>query len=371
MKKMFNKIKNNILTCDLIFIGFNILINFILYLLNIRFRLWVIILIILISIIGFIVGIFKQIYLSVNNKKKVLICTIPIIVLISIFMPIISFLAIFSYRPEHTTILDNKKYVAVVTSFLHVDVDYYDYYGFLLMGTKTKVHGDFGKGGYDPFDSPNIPDSVEYTYYDNNGKIKSKRTETFVKDKDGNIIDKNNYDINIGNSSNFNEFDNYLLPENEEVLYEKKFGKTILRFGKVDNVLGQNMLVHVLRSKDNGKNFYVASDDVIQVSNEAKFVFLNENLGFAVNTGKIYLDNSKTGLYVTNDSGKTFSSAIFKYKNENVDYISIEEVPYYEKNVLKIKCSVYQISHSKDGYEDKELIFISNDSGLTWNLEND
>ena len=71
MKKMFNKIKNNILTCDLIFIGFNILINFILYLLNIRFRLWVIILIILISIIGFIVGIFKQIYLSVNNKKKV------------------------------------------------------------------------------------------------------------------------------------------------------------------------------------------------------------------------------------------------------------------------------------------------------------
>lgn len=373
MKKIFNKIKNNIFICDLLFIGFNILINFILYLMNMRFRLWFIILIILISLIGFIVGVFQQIYKSTDNKKKVVIIsllgTIPIIVLISIFFPIISFVAIFSYRPEHTTTLDNQKYVAVVSSFLHVDVDYYDYYGFLLMGTKVKVHGDFGKGGYDPFDNPNVPDSVEYTYYDNNGKIKSKRTETFVKDKNGNIIDKNNYDINIDDSSNFNENDNYLLPENEEVLYEKKFDDTILRFGKVDNVLGQNMLVHVLRSKDNGKNFYIVSDDVIQVSNEAKFGFLNENLGFAINTGKIYLDNSKTGLYVTIDSGKTFTSSNFKYTNENVDYISIEGIPYYENNVLKIKCSVYQINSKKDGYENKELIFTSNDNGLTWNLE--
>lgn len=374
MKKIFNKIKNNIFICDLVFVGFNILINFILYLMNMRFRLWFIILIILISIIGFIGGVFQQIYKSTDNKKKVVIFsllgTIPLIVLISIFMPIISFSTTFSYRPEHTTTLDNKKYVAVVSSFLHVDVDYYDYYGFLLMGTKVKVHGDFGEGRYDPFDSPSVPDSVEYTYYDNNGKIKSKRIETFVKDKTGNIIDKNNYDTNTDSSSNFNENDNYILPENEEVLYEKKFDDTILRFGKVDNVLGQNMLVHVLRSKDNGKNFYIVSDDVIQVSNEAKFVFLNENLGFAINTGKIYLDNSKTGLYVTNDSGKTFTSAVFNYKNDNVSYINIEENPYYEKNSLKIKCSIYQINSNKDGYENKELIFISDDSGLTWNLEN-
>ena len=373
MKKILNKIKNNIFIYDLLFIGINILINFILYLMNMRFRLWVIILIILISITGFIVGIFQQIYISSNNKKKVVIFsllgTIPFILLFVILMPIIGFVAIFSYKPEHTTTLDNKKYVAVVSSFLHVDVDYYDSYGFLLMGTKVKVHGDFGKGGYDPFDNPNIPDRVEYTYYDNNGKIKSKRTETFVKDKDGKIIDKNNYNIDIDKSDSIDDSDNYLLPENEEVLYEKKFDKTILRFSKVDDVLGQNMLVHVLWSKDKGKNFYVVSDDVIQVSNEAKFIFLNENLGFAISTGKIYLDNSKTGLYTTKDSGKTFISASFKYTNENADYISIEGVPYYKENKLKIKCSVYQINSNKDGYENKELIFISNDNGLTWNLE--
>ena len=340
---------------------------------NVRFRLWVIILIILISIIGFIAGIFEQMYLSSDNKKRTIILsllgTIPIIILILIFLPIIGFITIFSYKPEHTTILDDKKYVAVVSSFLRVDVDYYDYYGFLLMGTKVKVHGYFGKGGFDPFVNPNVVDGVEYTYYDNKGKIKSKRSETYIKDKDGQIINKNNYNIDIDKTDKFDDSDNYLLPENEEVLYEKKFNKTILRFSKVDNALDQNILVNVLRSKDNGKNFYVVSDDVIQVSNEAKFVFLNENLGFAVNTGKIYLDNRKIGLYITNDSGKTFTSSNFKYTNENVDYISIESMPYYENNVLKIKCSVYQVNSNKDGYENKDLIFISSDNGLNWNLE--
>ena len=374
MRKMFNKIKKNILICDLIFVGINILINFILYLMNLRFRLWVIILIILISIIGFVVGIFQQIYLYSDNKKRTIVLSllgaIPIIILISISIPIVGFIAIFSYKPEHTTILDNKKYVAVVSSFLKVDVDYYDYYGFLLMGTRVKVHGYFGKGGYDPFINPNVSDGVEYTYYDDNGKVKSKRTETFIKDKDGNIIDKNNYNIDIDKNNDFDDSDDYVLPENEEVLYERKFNKTILRFGKVDNALGQNMLVHVLRSKDNGKNFYVVSDDVIQVSNEAEFVFLNENLGFVISTGKIYLDNSKVGLYTTNDSGKTFISAKFNYTNNNVEYISIENVPYYDNNILKIKCSVYQVNSNKDGYENKELVFISNDNGLNWNLEN-
>ena len=169
--------------------------NFILYLMNVRFRLWVIILIILISVIGFIVGIFQQIYLSSDNKKRTIILsllgTIPIIILILISLPIVGFIAIFSYKPEHTTMLDDKKYVAVVSSFLHVDVDYYDYYGFLLMGTKVKVHGYFGKGGFDPFVNPNVADGVEYTYYDNKGKTKSKRSETYIKDKDGQIIDKN------------------------------------------------------------------------------------------------------------------------------------------------------------------------------------
>ena len=216
------------------------------------------------------------------------------------------------------------------------------------MGTKVRVHGDFGKGGYDPFTNPNISDGVTYTYYDDTGKVKTKRIETFVKDK-------NNYNID---SNKTNSSTDYLLPEDEEVLYEKKFNNTILKIGKVDNVLGQNMLVNILRSKDKGKNFYVISDDVIKVSNEAKFLFLNENLGFIANTGKIYLDDNKTSLYVTNNGGKTFLSSKFNYTNEDVSYLTIKSMPYYDNNTLILKCFI------ADG---KELTFISNDNGLNWN----
>ena len=69
MKKILNKIKKNILICDLIFIIFNILLNFTLYIINIRFRLWVIIIIILISLIGFISGLIQQIFFFTQSKK--------------------------------------------------------------------------------------------------------------------------------------------------------------------------------------------------------------------------------------------------------------------------------------------------------------
>lgn len=343
------KNKNNILPFALIFITVFLLVSLILDLVNIRLRLWVIILLSVIAIISFIIGIIQNIRLLSNDKKKpLIIITILIFLLSLLFSPYIILILAFSYKPEHTVILDNKKYVAVVTSFLHVDVDYYDYYGFLLMGTKVRVHGDFGKGGYDPFTNPNISDGVTYTYYDDTGKVKTKRIETFVKDK-------NNYNID---SNKTNSSTDYLLPEDEEVLYEKKFNNTILRICKVDNVLGQNMLVNILRSKDKGKNFYVISDDVIKVSNEAKFLFLNENLGFIANTGKIYLDDNKTSLYVTNNGGKTFLSSKFNYTNEDVSYLTIKSMPYYDNNTLILKCFI------ADG---KELTFISNDNGLNWN----
>ncbi len=373
MKKIFNKIKSNILLYDLIFTVVIILINFILYLVNLRFRLWFIIIIILICAIGFIIGIFQQFFKSSENKKIAVIMVLLIFsvstIIIIILMPFITFVFAFSYKPEHTVILDNKKYVAVVSSFLNVDVDYYDYYGPLLMGTKIRVHGYFGNGGYDPFVNTNIADRVEYTYYDENGKTKLIRTEIFIRDNNDNIIDKIIYEDDVNKTDEFNENDNYLLPENEEVLYENKFDNIILRVGRIDYVSGKNMLVNVLKSNDS-KNFYVVSEEAIQVSNEAKFTFLAENLGFIISTDKIDFDSNKSNLYVTNNGGKTFMSSNFKYKNNNVSYLNIDGMPYYEDNSLKLKCSVYEINQNKDGYEEKTLIFISNDNGLNWILEN-
>lgn len=373
MKKIFNKIKNNIFLTDLIFIIFNIFLNILFYIFNIRFRLWFIIFIIIISILGFVIGIIQLLYKASENKKTIIIFSLLYVVCMIIFiiivMPFISFVSFFCYRPEHTVILDGKKYVAVVNSFLYVDVDYYDYYGPLLMGTKVRVHGYFGEGGFDPFVNFNNVSNVEYTYYDSNEKIISKKEERFIRDDNGNIIDRDIYEKDINNENKYNENDNYILPEQEEVLYEKKFNETILRVGKVDSGLGQNILVHVLRSKDNGKNFYVISDDLIKVSNEAKFVFLNENLGFAISTGKIFLKQNVNSMYVTNDSGKIFQSSNFKYENDNVTYLDVVDLPYFENNTLKIKCSAYQFNSDIGKYEDKELIFISNDNGLNWELD--
>ena len=368
MKRRLNQIKENILIYDFIFIGVNLILSFILYLMNIRFRTWMIIVINFVSVVGFVVGILQQIYKSTESKKVIITISILSFIfmatLIFVSFPFIKIGLLFSYRPEHTVVLDGKKYVAVVRSFLHVDVDYYDYYGPLLMGTKVRVHGDFGEGDFDPFEHLNSADQVEYTYYDKNGKIRAKRMETFIKDKDGKIIDRIKNDIS--GDDKFNENENYILPEDGEVLYEKKFDQTILRFSKIDNVSGQNMLVHVIKSKDDGESFYVVSEDPIQVSNEAKFVFLSKTLGFAVSTGNIDLNNNNQGVMVTNDGGKTFTSVNVDYENPDVDYITIEKIPYYEKDSLKMKCSVYQLNSNRDGYEDKEITFISNDNGLHW-----
>lgn len=134
-------------------------------------------------------------------------------------------------------------------------------------------------------------------------------------------------------------------------------------------MLGQNILVHVVKSKDGGETFYVVSDNPIQVSNQAKFGFLTETLGFAISTGNISLNNGNSGLFITNDGDKTFTIANIEYENPSIDYITIQKEPYRENNLLKMKCSVYQLSSSRNGYKDQELTFVSNDNGGYWQLE--
>lgn len=52
------------------------------------------------------------------------------IILLIVFMPFIAIIALYKIPIEHTVTLDNKKYVAVVNSFIkYVDVNYYNYYG--------------------------------------------------------------------------------------------------------------------------------------------------------------------------------------------------------------------------------------------------
>lgn len=44
-------------------------------------------------------------------------------------------------------------------------------------------------------------------------------------------------------------------------------------------------------------------------------------------------------------------------------------MPYYEGNILKFECSVYDLNSNRDGYEIKNIIFVSEDLGNTWKVE--
>lgn len=153
------------------------------------------------------------------------------------------------------------------------------------------------------------------------------------------------------------------LLSNEDIVYTKKFDKEILQVIRYDYSLGQRMIIGVEKSNNNGKSFEKVTEEIVEVSLDAKFEFLNENLGFIIDTG--YLDRNKNfkGLLVTNDGGITFKQAEITYDNENVDLISIEKIPYYENGKLKLECSVYITDHNES------LIYYSSDNGNTWNNE--
>lgn len=158
--------------------------------------------------------------------------------------------------------------------------------------------------------------------------------------------------------------------QDEKNLYSRRLGNTILKFQKYDDVLGQNMVVGVEKSINHGESYTKVSKEVITVSQEARFLFVSQSVGYIISTGYVKRENDFKGFKVTLDGGKTFADAIFEYENENVDLITIEEFPYQDGNVLKMECSVYDVKNNKDGYEDRKIKFESFDKGLTWTLEN-
>ncbi len=159
-------------------------------------------------------------------------------------------------------------------------------------------------------------------------------------------------------------------PNDENTLYSVDFDNVRLRFEHIDYVLGQNPLVVVQKSIDNGKSFETVPEDGITVSMEPKFVFLNKDYGFAIKKPNITKDNGKYyGLYVTNDGGKSFKLSEINYDNSNIEILTIRDVPYYQDGKLILHCSIYQVKEDLSGYEDKDLYFETNDDGITWYLK--
>lgn len=354
MKKILLKVKNDLFAYSFLFLLIFLFICFILSLFNIRFRLWFIILMMAIFLLSLILGIIQIAIRESKIVKIIIIVLIGSLILFCLFFYKV-FLEIFSFVfcPEYVTVLDGTKYVAVVNQGLHhTNISYYDSYGPFLMGTNERV---YGIGDYNPF--TNDETELHLTYFDDNGK---KMYEKDITYNNGKIVDEedfDNYDVEIETPT-----------IDDNVLYETRFGKTVIRIRKTDDVMPQNMAVSVYKSTDSGKNFKMVSDSII-VSQEARFIFLDKNTGFIISTGNIWLNKESKDLYVTNDGGKTFETAKFNYKNDNAEYMSITDFPYFEEDVLHLECSIYTLNDKRDGYEDVKLDFVSEDNGLTWNLK--
>lgn len=153
----------------------------------------------------------------------------------------------------------------------------------------------------------------------------------------------------------------------ENILYSIKFNNVSLRVMRYDYSLGQNQIVGVEKSIDNSEYEKITIEPII-VSMKPMFVFLNENLGFSISKSNLTKSNNYMGMKVTYDGGKTFTRAVINYDNPDIELLTIKGVPYYENNILKLPCSIYQVKDDKSGYENVELIFVSTDNGLTWNI---
>lgn len=67
----------------------------------------------------------------------------------------------FSHDPEHVVQRDGQKMLAVVNSFLDVNVEYHAYRNAFIMGKQTLIYEYYGSGGYDPFEREQRPEPLE------------------------------------------------------------------------------------------------------------------------------------------------------------------------------------------------------------------
>ena len=94
-----------------------------------------------------------------------------IIVMVTIASLNVFIRSVFGHRPEHVIEKNGQIMLARVDSFLQVEVRYYDHVNLLVRGSWTRIHEDYGNGGYDPFTLDEMPEVRRYMYFDKNGEV--------------------------------------------------------------------------------------------------------------------------------------------------------------------------------------------------------
>lgn len=86
--------------------------------------------------------------------------------------PIAIFFSVMQYEPEHVMELHGMKMVGRVSSFLDVNVSYYEYQNFFFCGSKELGREWYGSGGYDPLEDGYHPEyRRSWEFYDLDGNL--------------------------------------------------------------------------------------------------------------------------------------------------------------------------------------------------------
>ncbi len=362
---ILNKLKKiNIIKYDLLAFVIFFTLNFILYLNDLKLRLWLFLLISFLILIFFIIGNLKLIF-DKETKSYILITSIISLALVGvILLYYIIFFCLFnhtfSFHKEYYMIFDDKQYIVYIKDNNESVIEFYEYKNLFIMGNNVKIVADYqSEKVHFNTEKYTNPFYVKYYYYDSNNLL--LKVEEIHYNENQIITDRQK--IYPEKKENYNNEEKPRTLADCEVLYEKRFANKILRYAVLDYALGQRLLVRVIASEDNGKTFNIVTEkDSLSLNSASQINFIDENLSFVVpNTS---MDSTKNiDIYVSQDGGKTFTTGTLLY-DTNVYYIGIYDVPYLEDGYLKLKCLVYR--HVDNTLEKVDWIFTTNNNGLTW-----
>ena len=273
----------------------------------------------------------KQIKIQLYTAYFLLEGILSIVLLAIVLFPLL-------YQRERITMIDNTWYVEIKRSTLvDASLNYYDLKYLIFRKKQPKFVQN-----YNNYFTPE--NYIGTTYYDEEGNV--------IRSTTGN----NNQTEELETDIEENAQKEYTFPR--EVLYTRTFdNNVVIKITSIDAILARRLAVIVEKSTDGGKTFTnVLTQDSLIVGDEAEYIFLNENIGFI----KELKENENRGLRVTRDGGKAFEEVIFKVKKEELPYLYIDKMPYFEDNTLKLDASMYYTKIP----EIKKL--KSNDNGLTW-----
>ena len=352
MKEIINKAKSNILLATGAYAVAFAVSKIFLKILELEYMQYVYKFSLFVIIIGVIVGLIQIAYKSQSKIVKVSIglSMTAIVVLCTIFAQIILLLYVAYFPPEHVVEKENGKMVGYVYGFLRTRVDYYEYINFFLRGENIEFSEDYGKGGFDPIENPNIHAAQGYTYYDKNGKaINHEYIEQTTEQEPKQEEQKEE------EQRPFNYEDGY------EIFFNEKEG---CRIDVVDWAMGKEAIkVYTTNDGENWNSQLETDDEIMWVHYNSKFLFINTKIGFIYDPGRDGDSEDYSTLQVTTNGGKNYQNCnIIHPTNIAEKNLLIKDLPIYEEGILKL--TIYTLNHSKEPkrtyYE-----FISND-GIEW-----